>query len=112
MIMTDDFNKLIDSANANKNFNMPQFNPADYPSLACDKCGCVAFQQALIMKKVPGVLVGSSSEFQLIPDYILTCAKCGTILKKDREYYKLNDDNTEDASKFENKATDNSGLII
>ena len=90
--MQDDFNQLIDSANANKNFQMPQIEPSDYPSLCCDKCGCVAFNTALIIKKIPGILVQSSKPVQLYPDQILICAKCGTILKKDREYYKLTDD--------------------
>lgn len=108
--MTEDFNKIIDTANANKNFNMPQINPAEYPSLKCDKCGCVAFNQSIIMKKIPGVLLGSSSKYQLLPDYIMTCAKCGTILKKDREYYKLNDDNTENEENYKDDTT--SGLII
>ena len=93
--MNEDFNKIIDTANANKNFNLPQIEPTDYPSLACDKCGNVAFTPAMIIKMIPGVLLGSSSKTQLVPDQILVCSKCGTILKKDREYYKLNDDGTE-----------------
>lgn len=90
--MTEDFNKLIDSANANKNFAMPQIDPTEYPSLCCDKCGNVAFTTAIIIKKIPGVLLGSSNKTQLMPDQILVCSKCGAILKKDREYYKLTDD--------------------
>lgn len=93
--MNDDFSQLIDAANANKNYNLPQIEPSDYQSMTCDKCGNVAFTPAIIIKKIPGVLVGSSKEFQLLPDQILVCSKCGTILKKDREYYKLNDDGTE-----------------
>lgn len=90
--MTEDFNKLIDSANANKNFAMPQIDPTEYESLCCDKCGNVAFTTAMIIKKIPGVLLGSPNKTQLMPDQILVCSKCGTILKKDREYYKLTDD--------------------
>ena len=107
--MNEDFNKLIDEANANKNFNLPQIEPAEYPSLKCDKCGNVAFTPAMIIKMIPGVLLGSKNKTQLMPDQILVCSKCGTILKKDRKYYKLNDDGTEP----EKKATDTtSGLII
>lgn len=90
--MQDDFSKLIDSANANKNLQMPQIEPSDYPSLCCDKCGNVAFTTSIIIKKIPGVLLGSPNKIQLMPDQILVCSKCGTILKKDREYYKLTDD--------------------
>lgn len=93
--MNEDFNKIIDSANENKNFQMPKIDPINYPSIACDKCGNVAFTPAMIIKMIPGVLLGSSSKTQLMPDQILVCSKCGTILKKDREYYKLNDDGTE-----------------
>ena len=93
--MTEDFGKMIDAANENKNFQMPQIDLTEYPSLKCDKCGNVAFTPAMIIKKIPGVLMGNASKTQLMPDQILVCSKCGTILKKDREYYKLNDDGTE-----------------
>ena len=97
--MNEDFNKIIDNANANKNFQMPQIEPSEYPSMKCDKCGNVAFVPSIIIKMIPGVLLGSPNKTQLMPDQILTCSKCGTILKKDREYYKLNDDGTEDEKK-------------
>lgn len=107
--MNEDFNKIIDNANANKNFQMPQVEPADYPSLACDKCGNVAFTPAMIIKKVPGVLIGSPNKIQLMPDQILVCSKCGTILKKDREYYKLTDDGKDT---IKEKEEPQSNLII
>ena len=107
--MTEDFGKMIDTANANKNFQMPQIDPAEYPSLKCDKCGNVAFITAMIIKKIPGVLLGSASKTQLMPDQILVCSKCGTILKKDREYYKLTDDGQDTV---EEKQESESSLII
>ena len=112
--MNEDFNKLIDTANENNSFNMPQFNPNDYPSLECDKCGCVAFMPGVIIKKIPGVLVGSTHKIQLMPDQILVCTNCGTILKKDREYYKINDDGTEDKTKFKSEPEEEkkSNIII
>ena len=107
--MNEDFNKIIDSANANKNFNLPQIDPTEYPSLCCDKCGNVAFTTAMIIKKIPGVMLGSPNKTQLMPDQILVCAKCGTILKKDREYYKLTDDGKDT---IEEKKDPESSLII
>ena len=108
--MNEDFNKIIDTANANKNFNMPQIEPSEYPSLVCDKCGNVAFTAAMIIKKIPGVLLGSPNKIQLMPDQILVCSKCGTILKKDREYYKLTDDGKDTVQ--EKKETTQGGIII
>lgn len=108
--MNEDFNNLINGANENSNFNMPQFNPNEYPSLECDKCGNVGFVPGMIIKKIPGVLVGNAHKIQLMPDQILICSKCGTILKKDREYYKINDDGTEDKSQF--KTEENKSDII
>ena len=107
--MTEDFGKMIDAANANKNFQMPQIDPSEYPSLKCDKCGNVAFTTAMIIKKIPGVLLGSANKTQLMPDQILVCSKCGTILKKDREYYKLTDDGQDTV---EEKQEPESSLII
>ena len=107
--MTEDFGKIIDAANTNKNFQMPQVDPTEYPSLCCDKCGNVAFTTAMIIKKIPGVLLGSPNKTQLMPDQILVCSKCGTILKKDREYYKLTDDGHDTV---EEKKDPESSLII
>lgn len=109
--MNNDFNSIIDAANANKNMQMPQIDPTEYPSLSCDKCGSVAFTTAMIIKKIPGVLLGSSNKTQLMPDQILVCSKCGTILKKDREYYKLTDDG-KDTVIEKNKNVTSSGLIL
>jgi len=103
--MEQNFNEIIDSANENAKFKMPQLDPKDYDSLECDKCGCVAFMPAMIIKKVPGAAFGSAHKTQLVPDQILVCAKCGTILKKDREYYNLSDDNKQNPKTEENKSS-------
>lgn len=107
--MTEDFGKMIDAANENKNFQMPQIDLTEYPSLKCDKCGNVAFTPAMIIKKIPGVLLGNASKTQLMPDQILVCSKCGTILKKDRDYYKLTDDGKDTVKEKQESA---SGIII
>ena len=107
--MTEDFEKMIGAAEENTKYAMPQIDPTKYPSLACDKCGNVAFTTAMIIKKIPGVLLGNASKTQLMPDQILVCSKCGTILKKDREYYKLTDDGHDTV---EEKQEPKSNLII
>lgn len=101
----DNFNEIIDSANENAKYQMPQIDPKDYDSLECDKCGCVAFIPAMIIKKVPGAVFGSANKIQLVPDQILVCAKCGTILKKDRDYYNLTDDNKQGEKTEEKKSS-------
>ena len=108
--MNDNFNEIIDSANDNAKYQMPQLDPKDYESIECDQCGNVAFMPAMILKKVPGVIFGSSNKTQLVPDQILVCAKCGTILKKDREYYNLTDDGKQ--QKEDKKEEPKSSIII
>ena len=101
--MNSDFNDIIDSANANEQFKMPQLNPQDYETITCDMCGNAAFYPAMIIKKVPGVMFGSANKYQLVPDQILVCAKCGTILKKDRQYYNLSNEGIPQQEKKEEK---------
>lgn len=92
------------------NMQMPQLNLKEYDTIECDKCGNVAFIPAMILKVVPGIVIGTGSQNKILPDNVLVCSKCGTILKKDREYYDLTDDN-----KVKNKKEDKSSksdLII
>ena len=92
------------------NMQMPQLNLKEYDTIECDKCGNVAFIPAMILKIVPGIVIGTGSQNKILPDNVLICSKCGTILKKDREYYDLTDDNKV-KNKKENKSS-KSDLII
>lgn len=89
------------------NIQMPQVNLKDYKTVECDKCGNVAFIPAMILKIVPGAILGSAGKNKLIPDNVLVCSKCGTIFKKDREYYDLTDD-----GKLKPKTEENKNNII
>ena len=57
----------------NKQVNI---NLADCKDITCD-CGCGFFAQAFIIKRIPGVMVGSTTDVEHIVQ-ILVCAKCGT----------------------------------
>lgn len=104
----DDFNNLIDGAN--NTLKMPSIDLTEYESVECDKCKCVIFDTKLILKKIPGVLVGSPHKYQLYPDNVLVCHNCGTVMKRDRDYYHLNDDNTQDITNIKKNSID--GLIV
>jgi len=88
------------------NLQMPQIDPKEYESITCDKCGNVAFMPAMILKIIPGLLLGTGAENRILPDQILVCSKCGTVIKKDREYYNLDIDGKPITEKVENKKSD------
>jgi len=110
----DNFNDIINDANLNKESNGPHINPAEYESITCDNCGCALFRSAVIIKKIPGLLVMSSHEYEYIPDNILVCNNCGMPMKKDREFYKLDQNgcHTEDLNKDNSKDNTNQTNII
>jgi len=66
-----------------------RINPLDYDNLKCDKCGNETFTHNIILKKIPGIVVGAGKEDQVIDLPVFVCAKCGAILKDYREMYKL-----------------------
>lgn len=70
----------------------PQLNPRDYPSIKCDKCGSIIFQQATIIKQVPGKVVGQKEQYVYAPVNLFMCAKCGAIFRKDVENLGLHKD--------------------
>lgn len=84
-----DFSEIIDGANINK--DRPQINPAEYESIVCDKCGCALFRSAIIIKKIPGLLLASPRETENVPDDIWVCNNCGAPIKEAREFYKLDE---------------------
>lgn len=46
--------------------------------VSCDKCGCEAFQSALMLRKVSKFLVGTQQD-GLVPLEIFACAACGHV---------------------------------
>lgn len=79
----------------------PVVNPLKYPSVTCDNCGGELFEEKLILKKIPGVVVGNGTEDVNYPVPVLVCSKCGTIeksyrdlLEKGKKYQEENKQNT------------------
>ena len=71
------------------NIGGPKVDPRDYPSIKCDKCGGIVFKNAVVLKEIPGSVVGQGGEPVVLPLQIFVCNKCGAILKSDIEAYKL-----------------------
>lgn len=65
-------------------------NPLEYPSVVCDKCGGELWDTAMVIKRIPGMLVGAGSDEVEYPINVLVCHKCGAIMKKDRELLENN----------------------
>lgn len=89
----------INQANAQVNMAV---NPLDYPSIPCDSCGCEYFEQAMVFKKIPGVLLGTGAEHQVYPIPVFVCKKCGDLMPEYKEEIKPSDKNT----------TNNSSIIL
>ena len=88
-----------------------QFNPSDYPIVLCDKCGSNMFVPAVVMRLIPGILVGSKESNIEIPVHkVFRCANCGAMLSSDRQMLEELDKKKEENNKI-NK-TSSSGLIL
>lgn len=70
-------------------YSKPKVDPRDYPSVKCKKCGSILFDQKIVIKKVPGAIVGQAGKTMPVPLDIYVCAKCGTPLEEDVKAYKL-----------------------
>ncbi len=58
--------------------NKTQINLETIPNIFC-KCGCVFWDQVMLTKKVPGLMIGSSQD-QFANVAVLICHDCGDIL--------------------------------
>ena len=85
------------------------FNPYQYPSEVCPNCGCEVFAPGVILKKVPGVVLGVGSEEITVPIKVAICAKCGTLSESDQ---KMIDEETKKAKKAEELKKSTGGLIL
>lgn len=77
----------------------PNIDPLDYPSEVCPNCGCEVFVPGVIMKKVPGVLLGAPTETVDVPVKVFVCAKCHTLSPTDQEILDKSKKATETAKK-------------
>lgn len=48
------------------------------PNIKCPKCGLMIFKEAVILKKVSGLVSGSGKE-ELVPIPVYVCNDCGKI---------------------------------
>ena len=71
------------------NIGGPKIDPRDYSSVKCHKCGSIVFRSAMVLKEIPGTIVGNGTEPVQYPLQVFVCDKCGEILKSDIEAYKL-----------------------
>ena len=81
-------------------FNAPQINPFAYPSEVCPECQNEVFVPGVILKKVPGILLGAGEETVSVPIKVAVCSKCGALSESDRKRY---DEETQKAQKAANK---------
>ena len=77
-------------------FNAPQINPFVYPSEVCPECQNEVFVPGVILKKVPGILLGAGEETVTVPIKVAVCSKCGTLSESDKKRY---DEETKKAQK-------------
>lgn len=45
-------------------------------SIGCDHCGGIYFQEAVVLKRIPGLMVGQPQDVEY-PVPILLCGQCG-----------------------------------
>lgn len=75
-----------------------RINPLKYPTVKCE-CGCMIWNQGVILKKIPGFEVGTGTDDQIIDLPVYYCAKCGKIYPEYNELYKLDKEETTEEPK-------------
>ena len=71
------------------NIGGPKVDPRDYPLVKCHKCGSILFRSAVVLKEIPGTIIGHGAEPVIVPLQVLVCDKCGEILESYVKAYKL-----------------------
>ena len=97
------------------NIGGPKIDPRDYPTVKCNKCGGIVFINGVILKEIPGAVVGNGTKPVIVPQPVLVCNKCGTILKDDIDAYKIEkdlEDQTEVITDAPVHGENNNGNII
>ena len=87
-----EFNNDLSLGGGIPNIGGPRIDPRDYPSVRCKKCGSIIFDNAVIIKEIPGTVVGKGSDPLVAPLQVYVCKKCGEILESDIKAYKLEKD--------------------
>ena len=81
-----------------RNIGGPKIDPRDYKTVKCHKCGGIIFRSGVVLKEIPGAVVGQGGEPVVVPLQVLVCDKCNEILESDVKGYKLEKDLTESTS--------------
>lgn len=72
-----------------------RINPLNYSTIKC-KCGCEVFVQGFILKRIPGLAIGTGAEDQIVDLPVYVCNSCGEILDEYKKMYKLDKEKTEE----------------
>ena len=56
-------------------------NPLTLPNVKCETCGGIFFENVTIIKRVSGLLVGSTQD-EMIPMETYVCSECGHMNKE------------------------------
>lgn len=84
-----------------------RINPMDYPAVKCSECGGQIFVPGLLLRKVPGALVGDAGNDVQAAVKVFYCVNCRALSPSDQEML----DEFEDAARVrENQRK--TGLII
>ena len=70
----------------------PRINPLEYPTFQCSGCGHKLFQPRVVLKEIPGTLVGNGLTPVLYPLQVMVCAKCGKVIDSDIKLHNLEKD--------------------
>lgn len=60
-------------------------NPFDYPEVKCDNCGCSIFSPGVMLRKIPGTLVGNAGQNVFIDQRVMYCVNCHELSPVDKE---------------------------
>lgn len=86
--------------------------PEDYPITKCDKCGGIMFVPAIVLRDVPGLVLGIKQDVVSTPAHkVFRCANCGAMLKSDLERIEELNKTKETTEQIKTK-TSNSNLIL
>jgi hypothetical protein len=62
------------------------------PILKCE-CGSQFWREVYVIRKVNGILVGSSKPYEVLPQNVLVCDKCGRLCDEYKSDIEVEEDN-------------------
>ena len=61
--------------------NQPRIDLKKQPTIICEECSSKYFQEVVLIKKVPGILVGNKED-SIVPFPTYKCVDCGHVNKE------------------------------